>query len=104
VAELMRQIEMLDKAVEQWKTVEKNLGTTPQLLAKDTKQVLEDAIQAYRKSEEAKIQQEIDAYHKEVSDKTNTELKNLEKKIWETYQDKKSSIITDLIHRLHGGI
>jgi glutamyl-tRNA reductase len=104
VAELMRQIEMLDKAVEQWKSVETNLKTTPQLLSKETKQVLEEAIENYRKSEEAKIQQEIDAYHKQVSEKTNAELKNLEKKIWETYQEKKTSIITDLIHRLHGGI
>ncbi len=100
----MRQIEMLDKAVEQWKSVEKNLKSTPQLLTKDTKQMLEDAIHAYKEAEEAKIQQEINAYHKEVSEKMNAELKNLEKEIWETYKDKKSSIIKDLIHRLHGGI
>ncbi len=104
MTELMRQIETLDSAVESWKKVEKEITKFPQQIAKTTEQVLGDAIENYKSSREKIIEEEIAAYRSEVEKKVREEMERLQKEIWEVYTEKKNAIITDLIHRLHGGI
>ncbi len=104
MTELMRQIETLDGAVENWKKVEKDIEKFPQQIAKATEQELTDAIESYKSSREKVIEEEIAAYKGEVEKKAKEEMERLRKQIWDVYSEKKNAIITDLIHRLHGGI
>ncbi len=104
MAELMRQIEILDSAVEQWVMVEKSLANISQQITRDTHDVLYSAMEKYRELKEDKIRQEVSSYEQQMRSKVEKEMTELERKIMENYKEKKSSIITDLIHKLHGGI
>ncbi len=100
----MKQIETLDNAVESWKEIEKEIKKFPQQITKVTEQALTDAIDSYKSFREKTIEEEVSAYRSQVEKKAREEMDRLQKEIWDVYSEKKNAIITDLIHRLHGGI
>ena len=104
MAELIRQIEILDKAVFHWKSVEDELKMIPQEMVKKTKEVLSEAMDRYKTLEEDRIKKEIDEYCKHATSKVEEEKRKIKEKILAAYDEKKSYLITELIHKLHGGI
>ncbi|HIP92612.1 MAG TPA: hypothetical protein EYH25_04090 [Thermotoga sp.] len=104
MAELIRQIEILDKAVFHWKKVEDELKMIPQEMVKETRELLSEAMDRYKSLEEDRIKKEIDEYRKYATLKVEEEKKKIKEKILATYEEKRSYLITELIHKLHGGI
>lgn len=104
MAELIRQIEILDKAVFHWKSVEDELKMIPQEMVKRTRELLSEAMDRYKSLEEERIKKEIDKYRENATAKVEEEKRKIKEKILAAYDKKRSYLITELIHKLHGGI